>query len=264
MAKRGGDKSKAKKTKGKATPAPAPAIPRRPVVYSESDPQRNMNELLLLSAIESLRSDPTRGPKMSAWAVEESELYDAAKRYCLLLETQEEVVAEAKPDLEAAKVSGRALVTWLTQVKKRYRQMLLDVRKRQLDSGEVARMSVEQVDQQHLVQTKINTKLLAAIESIDLVGGDIKRLHVLSRWLAHGTEVAKIRADAQLKAEQAKLAEAKTKQITERVTALAEQVESGKGPSGRAFSNTEIAELMRIAAMGGDVAAHAERLREAA
>ncbi len=260
MAKRD-RKKKATAKKAKATRGAEP-MPRRPVVMAQTDPQRNMTELLLLSVIESMRTEAKRGPKMDAWKVEESELFDAAKRYCLLLETQEEVVAEARPDLDAAKVSGRALVSWLTEVRKQYRQKLLDVRKGQLDSGELSRMAVEQVDQQHIVQTKINTKLLAAIENVDLVNDDLKRLHVLSRWLAHGTDVAKVRADAQLKAEQAKLAEAKAKQLADRVTALAAQVETGKDERGNRFTPEQIAQMIRVAAMGGDVKAHAERLAQ--
>jgi hypothetical protein len=254
----GSGKKNAAEKKAKVKAAPAPTIPRAPLARSGYDAQRPMRELLLLSAIESLRTDQTRGPKMSAWKVEDAELFDAAKRYCLHFETQDEVVAEAKPDLEVAGVSGRALKTWLRAVHKRFKQVDHEATKKMLDSGEISRMSVEQVDQQHLLQTKINTKLLAAIEELDLVGGDIKRLHVLSRWLGQGAEVAKIRADAQLKAEQAKLAEAKANRLTEKVAAVAAKLAEASSRGGKGgMSIAQASEILRLAIAGEDPKVHA-------
>lgn len=247
------------KAGGKHPARPAPA--KRPVVVVAKSPRRAMDELFVRRAMQELRTEAQRGPQKVAWKVEDAELFDAAKRYCLDRETQQAVVEEAKPDLDKAGVSGRALISWLVDVKRRFAEISVAAIDKQLDSGETAMLGIEQTDQQHLIQTKINAKVLQSLDQIDLIGGDTKRLHIISRFLEHGSEVAKIRADAALKSKQAELAEAKSAQIVQRLTALADQVERGAvGEQGR-MSPEEIAQLIRVAAMGGDVKAHADRLQ---
>jgi hypothetical protein len=242
-----------------------PAQAKRPVVVVAKSPRRAMDELFVRRAMQELRTESQRGPQKVAWKVEDAELFDAAKRYCLDRETQHAVVEEAKPDLDKAGVSGRALISWLSDVKRRFAEISVAAIDKQLDSGETAMLGIEQTDQQHLIQTKINAKVLQALDKIDLIEGDTKRLHLVSRFLEHGSEVAKIRADAAYKAQRAALAEAKTIEITSKVRAIADRLAASKSNAADKESVLdEAVELLRLAIAGEDPKAHASQNREAA
>lgn len=237
---------------------------RAPVSVTVRAPRRPIDEALVRKAMQTMRTESHAGPRLSAWAVDEDVLFEAAERYCLDQEAQHLIVGDIAADLKRAKVGPRAMETWLTRVRKEYRQCSMAVIDKQLDAGEVTRLGVDQVDQHALLQTKLNTKLLEAIEKIDLVDGDIKRLHVLTRIYTQGSEFARIQSDARLKARQAELAQAKATELYRKMKACADAAASAKAKGENpALAFDRLEELLRLAVAGEEPAEHVSRVEAA-